>query len=221
MNAAVEEIILPYPVPYAAQVASPDLAGDFFDRGRPLVSDPRWAASGAATPQDYAYWADRACGVACVKMAVEAFGGPVQVIARWVQQGLAADGYIIRPGEDGQPVDVGWSHAALAGLIRPYAADCWVQAGSLEDIAQQVASENLVIASVSYEIGTSGPITRRGGHLVVITGLQRTGGQAATVYVHNPSGRSLALRQHARIDADRFLAAASGRLIVAQPPSQQ
>ncbi len=70
----METITLPYPVPYYAQVSSVELAEAILTERMPAELDPRWAETGAATPEIYAYWTQRACGVACVKMCVEALG---------------------------------------------------------------------------------------------------------------------------------------------------
>jgi hypothetical protein len=217
MVASHELIRLPYPVPYSAQVASPDLADAFFSQGRPLESDPRWAESGAADPSEYAHWADRSCGIACVKMLVEAFGGPQQPMMSWIRAGLGLDGYRVERGADGQLFEVGWVHKALAELIRPYAAACWPEAAGLSEIVAHLRQARALIASVSYEIGTPGPVTRSGGHLVVVTGAELTAGELTALHLHNPSGRTEALRVDARVPVERFLAGFTGRIIVAQP----
>ena len=63
-----ETIRLPYPIPYCAQVASPELAHPIFAGGMDARLDPRWRESGAETAEEYAYWCWRARGPACVKM---------------------------------------------------------------------------------------------------------------------------------------------------------
>jgi hypothetical protein len=83
----LEIVRLPYPVPYYAQVASLELAEAIFNQGMDPAQDPRWAESGADTPQEYAYWVERACGVACLKMCVEALGGPVRSLVDWGRWG--------------------------------------------------------------------------------------------------------------------------------------
>lgn len=212
-----ERIRLPYSIPYYAQVASPELAAAFFDRGRPLESDPRWAEFGASSPQEYAYWADRACGIACVKMCAEALGGPVLSMMDWIKAGLDRDGYAVRTGANGVREEIGWVHQCLADLIAPYAAQAWAQSAAIDEIAAHLTAGRLVIASVSYQIGTNGPVTRRGGHLVVVTGADRDAHGVRALVVNNPSGRTPRLRQNARIPVDRFLAGYSGRVIVIEP----
>jgi hypothetical protein len=93
------------------------------------------------------------------------------------------------------------------------------QAADLNGIMDAMRQGRLVIASVSFEIGTDRPITRRGGHLVVVTGIRHLQGQPNSVILHNPSGRGLALQAHAAIPVDRFLQAYSGRAILVGSPN--
>src|SRR5512138_753865 len=102
----VETIRLPYSVPYYAQIASPELAESIFVQGMDPAKDPRWAESGAESPEEYAYWVERACGVACLKMCVEAAGGPVRSLVDWARLGLERGGYLVRPDADGNPQEV-------------------------------------------------------------------------------------------------------------------
>lgn len=210
-------ITLPYPVPYYAQVASPELALPILEKRLPAEQDPRWVETGAASPQDYAYWAFRACGVACVKMCVEALGGPVYSLVDWANRGVQAGGYLTREDAAGQLEEVGWLHRSLAALIRGagYHADSCD--ATPNQIVAHLRAGKMVIASVSYELGTLQPVTRRGGHLVVVIGAELENGRPSAFLINNPSGRHPHLRAGARIPIDRFTAAYTGRAIVAGP----
>ena len=201
------------PVPYYAQVASPEWAEAVFERGTPAASDPAWQTWGFADPERYAYWCERACGVVCVKMCCEAFGGPALPVSEWVSHALALDGYEIRAGEDGRTVENGWRHQALADLLRGAGLSAECGSANPEQVAAILAGGDLVIASVSYELGTHRPVTRRNGHLVVVLGSEPAAGDLRGFILHNPSGRTAALRENARIDAGRFSRAFSGRII--------
>jgi len=103
--------------PYYAQIASPELAEAIFVQGL----DPTRITLGrerAETPQEYAYWVERACGVACLKMCVEALGGPRASLIDWARRGLNHGGYLIHHAENGDAHEVGWVHSALANLAR-------------------------------------------------------------------------------------------------------
>ncbi|MCL4562744.1 MAG: C39 family peptidase [Chloroflexi bacterium] len=208
----------PYAVPYYAQVASPTLATDIFDHGLDPYLDPNWAQTGAKSPQEYAYWAPRACGPACLKMAVEALGGPVLTLMDWVRMGLQRDGYILQNKPSGEAVERGWSHCSLAKLIQDQGFSAQPRSASLGEIVELLAQGKLVIASVSYELGTHLPITRNRGHLVLIIGALTHRSAADIITLHNPSGRTPELQSNAHVDATRFNQAFSGRVIVAWQP---
>ena len=201
-------------LPYAAQVASPDLAARIFVDGMDPALDPRWRESGADSPQEYAYWTGRACGVACVKMCVEAFGGPDLPLVEWAHRGVALGGYLSEPRPDGSQAERGWLHSALADLMRAEGLQAEPRPLAVEDYPALIAAGSLVIASVSYEIGTQLPVTRRGGHLVVVYGLELQNGQVSTLILNNPSGRTADMQAGARIPAMRFAQGYTGRAIV-------
>jgi hypothetical protein len=211
----LKNVQLPYPVPYYAQIASPDLAEAIFVQGLDPTLDPRWTESGAETPAEYAYWVERACGVACLKMGVEALGGPRLSLIEWARLGLKRGGYLIRQAENGEPQEVGWIHSALVDLARESGLQGEARVASLEEMVEFLLQGNLVIASVSYEAGDDRlPITQKGGHLMVVIGAEYNERGPLAFYVHNPSGRRKELQANARLDVERFAQAYSGRIIV-------
>lgn len=217
MTAGVEIIRAAYPVPYYAQVASPELAGAIFGQGLDPALDPRWAESGAVSVEEYVYWTDRACGVACVKMCVEALGGPVRPLLEWARAGVKIGGYLTDLRQGGSPYERGWLHSALAELIRGEGVAAQPRPAALEEFPALLAAGSLMIASVSYEIGLPGPVTKRGGHLVVVSGAELQDGRLAALIVHNPSGRTAEMRAYARIPVECFESGYTGRVIVVGP----
>lgn len=206
-------IRLPYAVPYTAQVASPDLANEIFEHRLPPEEDPRWAETGARAPEEYAYWVERGCGVACVKMSVDALGGTNLPLLHWARTGVEMGGYLIEQQENGTAVERGWIHRALADLCQSAGLRAEPASASLEEIVDALRAGKLVIASTSYEIGTDGPVTKRGGHLVVITAAEVEGAQPLAFYIHNPSGRYPELQANGRVPAARFAEGYTGRII--------
>jgi hypothetical protein len=155
-------------VPYFSQWESADLAERFVDGSLDLAEDPRWAASGARTPAEYAYWAPKVCGLACLKMILARRGRPVPPTMTLVRQALAWQAYV--PQGD-----------RVAGLIyRPFAD--WVAAEygitaevapslSLAAVAEAASPRTPVIASVhSWVRWPDRDPPSRGGHLVLVTG---------------------------------------------------
>ena len=211
----LETIRLPYDVPYYAQVASPELAEAIFVHGMDPAQDPRWGESGAGTPQEYAYWVERACGVACLKMCVEALGGPRRSLVDWARLGLERGGYLIRYAENGDAHEVGWVHGALAEMAQEIGLTAEARGAGLEEILAYLRGGRMVIASVSYEAGDDRlSITKQGGHLMVVLGADCLDGRPQAFYVNNPSGRRAELQAGARLPLERFAAAYSGHIIV-------
>jgi hypothetical protein len=216
----IRSIHLPFNVPYYAQVASPELADAIFANELDARLDPRWRESGAETAEEYAYWCWRACGPACVKMCVEALGGEKRSLMDWVRTGLSLNGYLVEKDDQGNPVEVGWLHRALADLIRGAGFQAAPQPVAMEDFTRYLGESCLLIASISYEVGLDArPVTHTGGHLVVVVGVRLMGDTLEDIIVNNPSGRSEGLRVNASISSERFRAGYSGRCIVVTQPA--
>jgi hypothetical protein len=210
-------IRLPYPIPYYAQIASPELAEAIFVQGMDPALDPRWVESGARTAQEYAYWVERACGVACLKMCVEALGGPILSLIEWARLGLERGGYLIRTDENGDAHEVGWIHSALADMARENGLKSAARPASLDEIISCLEDGQLVVASISYQAGDDRlEITKKGGHLMVVHGAEYDVSGPLAFIVNNPSGRRADLQEGARLAAQRFEAAYSGRIITFQ-----
>ena len=194
-------------VPYFSQWESAELAAGFADGSLDLAADPRWAASGAQTPGEYGYWANKVCGLACLKMVLAHRGMPVPPTMTLVERALAWQAYVPQ-GE------------RVAGLIYQPFAD-WVAAeyGITAEVAPQLALETLT-ASASPRapvIASVHPWIRwpdreppdRGGHLVLVTG---TGG--GLLRLHNPSGIPPASQRDALVPVADFARFYAGRGIL-------
>lgn len=201
----------PYPVPYYAQIASPWLAFAFFEKRMPAWLDPHWAESGAFSLEEYVYWTNRACGAACVKMAVEALGGSQRSLLEWARHGVALGGYLSEKREDGSSLERGWLHRTLAEMIQAEGFFAEARRLTADEFVPTLSEGGMIIASVSHEIGTSRAITKRGGHLVLVFGAVLGKNEPLALLLHNPSGRSDALRVNAQIPLERFAAAYTGR----------
>lgn len=213
------DLVVPYKIPYTCQFASPELVHAFAYGEREVVTDPRWAEYDASTVDEYVHWALRSCGVVCIKMAVEGITGcePEPVMA-WVRSGLAIDGYLteLRPDRHDRPVEKGWKHTSLAQLARDWGCTAEIVRDLTSDkIAAHVRNDQVVIASVTAELGEDGLLTRNSGHLVLIYGVALSiNDQVQEMILHNPSGRTPTLQEGARISVKRFIRGFSGRGIV-------
>ncbi|MBN2046257.1 MAG: hypothetical protein JW750_00330 [Anaerolineaceae bacterium] len=211
--AEIESITAIHPVPYHAQIADRDAVEAHLDKGKPLNEDLYWRQTGAKNIDEYVHWATRSCGVVCAKMCVEAFGGPSLPIQAWIDRGLAIDAYLIEQSDSGETIELGWKHFALAALLEEHGLLAQPQPLEAAAFCEPLTQGELLIASVSAEIGTHRPITHRGGHLVVVHGAVCEHGKITSLILHNPSGRTRMLQENAQIPFERFCSAFSGRII--------
>jgi len=212
----LQETILFYPsAPYYSQIEDFEQIVDYLDHGKECVNDPYWRKSGAPNKETYAHWATRSCGVVCIKTCCETFGGPALPLHQWIQVGLNLDGYLIKENDSDEAQEIGWKHAALAELLSQHGFSATPQSADLDEIIEALQNKKIVIASVSFEIGTNQPVTGVGGHLVTILGAVVNQSQIDHIILHNPSGRTRELREFAKISKKRFNQAFSHRVIIA------
>lgn len=202
-------------VPYFSQWESPDLTLAVVAQGEAaLRHDPLWAASGAASIEEYVTWAAHVCGMACLKMVLAARGKlvPTLTLARGC---TTHGGYVVDPGS-----------GAIKGLIYApfvrFVAEAFdLRAAVVTDIEATalpaiLAEADCFIASVHPGIRwpeQAPPST--GGHLVLV--LSATG---ETVTFHNPSGHDAASQANVTLPMATFARFFAGRgiRIGPQPP---
>ena len=189
--------------PYFGQWESPALIGAIISGAYRAEDDPAWAASGAASPEDYARWADHLCGVACLRMALAARGitpprarDLARVLTRHGAYVEQPDGFIRGLIYAPAITWLGEAHGLHAEVILDRAA---------EDILPLLADGGLFIASVHPAIRRpTEPAPGKGGHLVLVFGAEQ-----GALRLHNPSGHDAASQADARValaDFARFFA---------------
>ena len=199
--------------PYYAQWESPELVDRFLDGSLPSEQDPRWRGSGARTAAEYAYWARKVCGLACLKMILAARGDPVPPMMALVERALAWGAFVPLPGTE-----------RVRGLIyRPFAD--WVAAE--HQLTAEVAPD-LPAACLTARLGPGTvaiasvhPWIRwpdrtppdRGGHLVLVTG-----SVAGQLVLNNPSGLPGHSQQGARVSVADFARFYAGRGMLVTVP---
>ncbi|WP_433892720.1 C39 family peptidase [Streptomyces sp. CA-111067] len=198
-----------HPVPYYSQWESAALVPDFIS-GTRAATDPLWQKSGADSAEEYAFWAPRICGMACLRMTLDWLGHEVPPSVPLVREALDAGAYV-RDGDE------------VKGLIyAPFAAWAAEQFGLYAqcrpdlpagDVQAEVAAGRVVLLSVHKSIRTLEPAPpQRGGHLVLVVGAGPD-----SVVIHNPSGlpgRSQQFHHVPLADLSRFSA---GRGVVLGP----
>lgn len=77
-------------VPYYSQWESAALVAEFVSGVRGAAEDPLWLKSGADSAEDYAFWAPRMCGMACLRMALDHWGHEVPPSVPLVREAVEA-----------------------------------------------------------------------------------------------------------------------------------
>lgn len=175
-------------VPYFSQWESPELVDDILSGRIRTEDDPAWSASGTSTPEDYAFWSWRGCGIACLRMVL-ANSGVLPPPAMVLMRELEAAGAYRRDGD------------RVVGMIyQPFveylSSQAWgLEATSVAPLPLDQLSDHLtapdrfamvsVHASIRDAESGTPPPSRIGGHLVLVTDCTDEG-----VTFHNPSGRT-------------------------------
>lgn len=103
---------------------------------------------------------------------------------------------------------VGWLHKGIIQMSRNYGV--YARAIHLKNpvkIAELLEKNQLMIASVSFTFDK----TTKGGHLVVIYGIEIKNGKLETIYFNDPSGWG---QTHHMIDGDSFLHSWTGNVMI-------
>jgi len=196
-----------HPVPYYSQWESASLVPEFITGRRNTADDPLWQKSGANTPQEYAFWAPRMCGVACLRMALDFWRRPVPPSVPLVKELCEAGAYV----RDGDTVK-GLIYQPFAEHVR---ARWGLQAQAIPDlpaalIPEIISAGRLALLSVHKTVRT--PNTdppAKGGHLVLAVGTSKE-----SVMLHNPSGLPGLSQEAAEVSWDRLDAFYAGRGVI-------
>ncbi|GGR51231.1 C39 family peptidase [Streptomyces netropsis] len=191
-----------HPVPYYAQWESTDLVPDIIGGTVRAADDPLWQKSGADSPEEYAFWSWRVCGMACLRMALDYWRDTAPPTVSLATECAEAGGYV----RHADRVD-GLIYAPFAA----YARQRWgLHATSrpeltAEEVRDEITAGRLVMLSVHPSIRTLAPAPpQRGGHLVLGVGVTDD-----ALVIHNPSGFPGHSQQFAHVpwgDLERFYA---------------
>ena len=187
-------------VPYFAQFESRQLIPDFLSGKLHPADDPLWHLSGAADPNEYAYWSFHICGMACLKMLLAHWQKRVIPTIELAKQCREYGGYVV--SEDG----------SIKGLIyRPFVSFIADKFGLQAEVKEQTPIEEVYelldqgyvyIASVHPSIRTP-EVTppKQGGHLVYVFGKDV---QRHEIVFHNPSGHTPASQENVQLRLEVF-----------------
>ena len=197
-------------MPYFSQWISRELVGDIIAGRLPAEEDPLWKSSGAESPADYEFWAKNICGMACLRMILAYRGMEAPPLVQMAKECAAAGGYKVRgDGIEGLYYDPFVKYISLRfGLEGRTKSPL-----SLEEIVKGTLEGHIFVVSVHYSLrealeGYDGP---RGGHLVVVSGVDTKGN---CLYINNPSGDRAETQRNFKIGFDLFRPYFAGRGIL-------
>jgi hypothetical protein len=188
---------LPAAPPYRAQWLSHELIPRFLAGELSAAEDPRWAASGARTPQEYEFWSWRGCGVACLQSLLEERFGAAPGLVTLANDLLLAGGYTLREG-------------GVRGLVYAPFVDYLLQRWDIKatvraelplaELAGELAGGTRAMVSVNRTIRDAPqPPPERGGHLVLAYRCSD-----GVIEFHNPSGNTEQTRRAVRLPIATF-----------------
>lgn len=175
---------------------------------RQLITPQEWEEHGGWALGDREEWSDRACGMACLRMILLAYGRPAPTVTELLK--IAVKHEVMTPR--------GAAHAGLAELAASYGVPGRAEPVAAEDLPERLADGPLII-SVTGQFPQDG---RRGGHLIVARGYEEGpdvgtdigDGTGPTVLFRDPSRWG---QTHDRVPLTRLAASYSGRAITFPP----
>ncbi len=167
----------------------------------PLIRQRMTKENGFATEEEARAFGDNACGAACVKMILEAFGKTdVPSVKELMEEGMRS-GFYEEPD--------GWLHKGLVRLAERYGATAHrlnIKKHPLE-LGNYLKKRGLIIASVSLGFTPE----RRGGHLVIVRGIESEENKLKKVHFRDPSAFG---QFHSDIDGESFFNSWTGNIVV-------
>ncbi len=197
-------------IPYYSQWESPALAAQIISGVIKVRDDPLWRASGAATVEEYAEWANHLCGMACFKMILAARTGAIHPTLDLAKAATEFGAYVFRDGEL-----KGLIYAPFVEMAKQrFGVDAQVVTGiAASDLASIVRPGTFFLASVHPSIRwLEAPPPKKGGHLVLVTQADASG-----VVFHNPSGHSVATQRDVAATYDQLGEFFAGRGVLVLP----
>lgn len=209
-------------MPYHSQFASPELVGSIVFGDMQARDDPRWAESGASSPEEYQRWAWNLCGMVCLKSVLEYTNtsGQEKSLMELAKACVDRGAYTI----DSNTGEIrGLFYEPFVRYIRDeFGMNGRVAAPlSVEDMIGEIHEGNFVIASVHPTIRDLSPPPRKGGHLVLVTGYDRTDETTPKLIYHDPAGLYGESQEYASAPVDTFNNYFAGRGVVIFRPKEK
>lgn len=173
----------------------------------------KYRSMGFGNKEDCEYWKNSACGVLCLRMAVESWGGSVIGIKKYIDEGVAIGAYSHKNG---------WNHAGLAELAGKFGLSASNSVSlKTESIKDCLVKGGLVMISIKTAFKTKRNWRekiffwrKRGGHLCLISGFETQNRRITGFRVQHTSIRSEWNWRDKIIPIDQFIGSSTGRGVV-------
>jgi ABC-type bacteriocin/lantibiotic exporter with double-glycine peptidase domain len=166
----------------------------------PLIRQRMSVQDGFKDEKEALAFGNNACGAACLKMVLEAFGKKnIPTVKKLMEEG-SKKGFYSEPD--------GWLHQGIVRMAKDYGINA--QRAHFKTpwrIAEKIEKNQLIIASVSFTFDKN----KRGGHLVVIYGIEIKDGRLEKIYFNDSSGWG---QHHHIVDGESFLGSWMGNVIM-------
>ncbi len=154
--------------------------------------------------EEMIYWERKACGAVCIKMIIEYYYNQKVPIGIIVKKGIELNAYS----------EKGWTHRGLVAIANYYGlSGNSYQNTKLEDIAFNINSNRICIASVIPRLQSSENETKKGGHLILVIGYEEYAFEKYYI-IHHPSYDTKYNWNAKRISENELINNFSGNIIV-------
>lgn len=153
--------------------------------------------------EEMKHWEKKACGAVCLKMIIAYFLFQKVPIGTIVKKGIELNAYS----------EVGWVHKGLVNLANVYglSGDNHTNA-KMDDIISDINANRICIASVTPRLQTKAKGTKKGGHLILIIGYEKTDFENYYI-IHHPSYDTKYNWNAKKISEGKLLDNFSGKII--------
>jgi len=206
----IPEVVVRKDVPYISQFARREDVEAIIRKELTTEDDPHWEQSGAASSSEYAEWSWAMCGMACTAMVLGALESRERKLLDLAKDALQHGVYT--RAKNGELSDM--KYREFTKWARRHGLEARVRARlSVAGVKLALAQGKFPIVSVNPNIRgyKTAPSSKKGGHLVLITGYDQANG---VLFLHNPSGfMSKNTQKHKILEKD-FLKYHAGRGVI-------
>lgn len=149
------------------------------------------------------YWQWRACGITCLKMAMDYYKKRDESLMELIKEGVEKGGYC----------EAGWVHEALLSLARDRRFEAFRKEYKSQDPKEQEKLVKLAIKEKIKSLKNKQPVIvsavrkfseEKNFHMVILTGFEKRGGKLLGFYYHDPDAFERSEGMHKFVPIETF-----------------